>query len=86
MDDILLLYILVVKLGGRSAQQLLHVATCRPIDPTRVIRVGQKLFANLEKLTNGWTHWHHIWQRCSDSSGNRHKLNKNYRTAGPNGT
>ena len=34
---------------------------------------GQKL-KNLEKLPNGWTNCHQIWNTCADSSGNGHRL------------
>ena len=30
---------------------------------------------SLGKLSNGWTDWHQLWFKSSDSSGNGHRLN-----------
>ena len=37
--------------------------------------LGGQTFQSLEKLTNGWTHWHQLWFTSADSSGNGHRLN-----------
>ena len=36
--------------------------------------MGHK-FECLGKLSNGWTDWHRIWYKSTDSSGNRHRVN-----------
>ena len=54
--------------------------TIRPTIPLgiSVFLVCHK-FKCMGKLSNGWTDWHQIWYKSTDSSGNEHRLN----TIGP---